>query len=136
MNKILKVHVEYDVVRDFNSWVISDSEELIELYCNELIQAHRAVEDWMPGTGAKMVLVTDIMPANLYRNIALINPTNITKSDLKDIPPILCVNDEVFELCGEKPHVFGVKILKSIANLNFLHKCADTNFHLIGLLDR
>ena len=134
-NKSLEVHIEYDVHRDINSWVIADSRELMDKYCKSLIDAHCAAEDWLPGVSAKLAIITDIVPANLFRNVALINPLKLSKTDLKEIPPVFCVNDEVFELCGKEPRVFAVKILKSISNITFLHKSAETNFHLIGLTD-
>ena len=135
-NKILKVHIEADDAREINVWVVADNEELMESHCQKMIDAFLAAEDWMPGCGAKMVVLTDIVPANLFRDISLINPLLLDRKDIKKIPPIFCLNDQVFELCSVQPTLPGIKILQSLSNIAFIHEAAkNSNFHLIGLCD-
>lgn len=132
-NKILKVHIEADESRETNLWVMADSEELMDEYRDELIEAFLAANDWIPGSGAKMAIVTDIVSPNLFRNVSLINPLLLDKADMRKIPPIFCVNDQVFELCNVQPVLPAVRILKSLSDVSFLKESARAaNFHLVG----
>ena len=133
-NKVLKVHIEHDAKRNLNVWVLSDSQELFDEFGSPLMEAYFAAEDWMPKSGAKLALITDIVAPNLFRNVSLINPLELSKSDIKTIPPILCLNDQVFEICDVEPKLSNVRILKSLSDISFFKQAAKlSNFHLVGL---